>query len=246
MSTPGQIFSGCAGWSLNRQHADDFPAAGSHLQRYAAVFNAVEVNSSFYRSHRPQTWVRWAGSVGNGFRFSVKMPRAISHEQRLLHCEPLLDAFFNECFGLGDKLGCLLLQLPPSLDYQPDRADRFFDALRQRFGGPLVIEPRHASWGNAQQQLVDYRIAQVAADPVRPGFDAQPSGWPGLQYWRLHGSPQIYHSAYSHAYLQQLSAILRRASAAGISPWCVFDNTASGAALDNALTLRRLLQQGAD
>jgi uncharacterized protein YecE (DUF72 family) len=69
------IFIGCAGWSLGREYWPQFPAEGTHLQRYAARFNGAEINSSFYRPHRRQTYERWADSVPEGFRFSVKVPK---------------------------------------------------------------------------------------------------------------------------------------------------------------------------
>ena len=161
------VYVGCAGWSLPRAHWPKFPEDGTHLQRYASQLSAVEINSSFYRSHRSQTYWRWAQSVPATFRFSVKVPKLITHVQRLQGCELLLDAFLSECTALGDALGCLLVQLPPSLDYDESVAAGFFLALRQRYAGPVVLEPRHESWLNAQALLVDLRIGQVAADPSR-------------------------------------------------------------------------------
>jgi uncharacterized protein YecE (DUF72 family) len=79
----GAIRIGCAGWNLPSAKADAFPGPGSHLERYARVLRAVEVNSSFYRPHRRETWERWAGSVPVDFRFSVKVPRQITHFRRL-------------------------------------------------------------------------------------------------------------------------------------------------------------------
>ena len=70
---------GCAGWSIHKDAAAAFPVEGSHLERYARVFPAVEINSSFYRPHKPETYARWADSVPDGFRFAVKVPRAITH-----------------------------------------------------------------------------------------------------------------------------------------------------------------------
>ena len=73
---------GCAGWSIPREHADRFPEEGSHLARYAGRFPAVEINSSFYKPHRPATYARWAASVPADFRFSVKVPKLATHERR--------------------------------------------------------------------------------------------------------------------------------------------------------------------
>ncbi|MCM8743215.1 DUF72 domain-containing protein [Pseudomonas koreensis] len=235
------MFIGCAGWSLGREYWPQFPAEGTHLQRYAAQFNGVEINSSFYRPHRRQTYARWAESVPPGFRFSVKVPKRITHELRLQNCDQALDEFLGQCGGLGDRLGCLLVQLVPSLAFEPASAEAFFVALRQRFDGDVVVEPRHASWVTAQPLLQAYRIAQAVVDPSRISTDGSAQGWAGLGYWRLHGSPRIYHSAYDERYLQALAQQLKVAAAQGAVTWCIFDNTASGAALGNALALTALI-----
>ncbi|WP_243434384.1 DUF72 domain-containing protein, partial [Pseudomonas sp. 43(2021)] len=144
------IYIGCAGWSLGREHWPAFPAEGTHLQRYAARFNCVEINSSFYRPHRRQTYERWADSVAPHFRFAVKVPKLISHEQRLADSAAALDEFLGQCQGLGDRLGCLLVQLPPKLAFDAPVAEAFFHALRERFTGSVVLEPRHESWIEAE------------------------------------------------------------------------------------------------
>src|ERR1700742_467290 len=123
---------GTAGWAIRRELAAGFPAQGSHLTRYAAEFNAVEINSSFYRPHRPSTYARWARETPDGFAFSVKLPRAITHEKRLKDAGAALDEFLTQCGALGEKLGCILIQLPPSLAFV--RTD-FFDRLRERYDG---------------------------------------------------------------------------------------------------------------
>ncbi|MFJ2479803.1 DUF72 domain-containing protein [Pseudomonas sp. NPDC087598] len=235
------IFIGCAGWSLAREHWPVFPADGTHLQRYATQFNSVEINSSFYRPHRRQTYERWADSVPDGFAFSVKMPKHITHERRLAGSEATVDEFLGQCSGLGDRLGCLLVQLPPSLAFDAAVAEGFFSALRQRFAGPVVLEPRHESWVSAEPLLIKYQVSQAAVDPSRISNDASPRGWQGTKYWRLHGSPRIYHSAYDLPYLQQLAQALQVATEQGVATWCIFDNTASGAAIGNALSLAKEL-----
>ena len=234
------MFIGCAGWRLGRDYWPEFPAEGTHLQRYAARFDCVEINSSFYRPHRRQTYARWADSVPPGFRFSVKVPKQITHEWRLRDCGQALDEFLGQCEGLSDRLGCLLVQLPPSLAFEPTSAEAFFVALRQRFAGAVVLEPRHESWVAAAPMLQAYRIAQVVVDPSRISTDGSAQGWTGVRYWRLHGSPRIYHSAYEMPYLQQLAQDMKLCAADGASVWCIFDNTASGAALGNAMTLAAL------
>jgi uncharacterized protein YecE (DUF72 family) len=232
----GNVRIGCAGWSLPKEYSDRFPAEGTHLARYAARFPAVEINSSFYRPHRPATYTRWAASVPADFRFSVKVPKVATHERRLVDVNDVLDSFLAEATRLGDRLGPLLVQLPPSLSFSVDIAERFFAALRARFDGDVALEPRHASWFEpaADRLVTQYHVAWVAADPAVVPAAAEPGGWDGLVYYRLHGSPKVYHSAYPDEYLGALAKALTHA-ARSAAVWCVFDNTAVGAATVNAL-----------
>ena len=236
---------GCAGWSLPRESWPEFPESGSHLQRYAARFNAVEINSSFYRPHQPATYARWAGSVPADFRFSVKLPKTLTHEKRLHGGESLLDAFLEQVNCLGEKLGCLLVQLPPSLAFDAASAGDFLAGLRRRHAGGVALEPRHASWFTAPADglLKELKMGRVLADPVLFDAGRAPGGDPALVYVRLHGSPRMYYSAYAPEVLDALLVRLKSAAASDASVWCVFDNTASGAAVPDALYLARGLAQ---
>jgi len=238
-----ELWIGCAGWVIPKDCAHRFPEQGSHLERYAARLSAVEVNSSFYEWHRPETYARWAASVPEGFRFAVKMSREITHLRRLKDTG-LLERFLAETGALGRKLGAYLVQLPPSLAFDPYLAGAFFAALRQHFAGQVACEPRHATWFTPQAQalLADFRVARVAADPAPHALGAEPGGWPGLVYYRLHGSPRMYYSAYTTEYLENLAQRLTEAAAQGAIVWCIFDNTAVGAATANALDLLERLQ----
>jgi uncharacterized protein YecE (DUF72 family) len=240
-------YVGCAGWSLPRAEQPHFPAEGTHLQRYAGRLPAVEINSSFYRPHRRTTYERWAASVPAAFRFSVKVPRAITHERRLRDASATLDAFLAEAGGLGDRLGALLVQLPPSLAFDAGAAGDFFALARDRYAGDIVTEPRHASWftDDADELLATARVARVAADPARVPAAAEPGGWEGVVYYRWHGSPRIYYSPYDDAALHAVAARLGEARRAGARAWCVFDNTAAGAATANALDLLSRLRADA-
>ncbi|GIL40878.1 DUF72 domain-containing protein [Roseiterribacter gracilis] len=232
------LYIGTAGWTVPRVAAAQFPIDGSQLARYASVFSAVEINSSFYRPHRPATYARWADSVPASFRFAVKLPKEISHQRRLVDAAEPLDRFLAEATCLGGRLGPLLLQLPPSQRFDPVIAARFFDLLRSRFTGDVVCEPRHASWfaDAPDALLVAHRIARVAADPAKVPAGSEPGGWGGLNYLRLHGSPEIYRSSYDDAALEAMAARLR---AATVPAWCIFDNTMLGAAALNAAALAR-------
>ncbi len=172
---PVTLRIGIAGWSLRREQAERFGAGASHLARYATRFNAVEINSSFYRPHKAAAYARWAGATPDGFVFSVKMPRQVTHERRLIDCADALERFFGECGALGAKLGCVLIQLPPSLAFDKANAKGFLGVVRAFYEGQAALEPRHESWfgTDAERSLKNFRIARVAADPVPAHVEAK-------------------------------------------------------------------------
>ena len=231
-----------AGWSIRKEHANLFAADGSHLERYASRFASVEINSSFYGSHKRETYERWAETVPPAFRFAVKMPKSLTHEGCLEETGDALRQFLNEIAGLGRKLGAVLVQLPPSLAYDPRTVEAFFTALRARHRGAVVCEPRHASWftGAADRRLEAHGVARVAADPSCGEGGGEPAGSERIAYFRLHGSPVMYQSSYEDDYLDRLAARMREL-ARNRPVWCVFDNTARGAAAINGLALAQRL-----
>ena len=241
---------GTAGWTISRETAPSFPGEGRHLERYARVLDCAEINSSFHRSHRVEVYERWAAQTPPGFRFSVKLPRSITHEGHLRRVREPLRRFFGEASGLGDRLAVVLVQLPPSFAFEARPVRNFFGLLADLFGGSIVCEPRHASWFTpaADRTLVSLRVARAAADPARVAGASRPGGWLGPEgdgrgavvYHRWHGAPRVYWSRYEPAWLQARAEALARWPV-GAEPWCIFDNTANGAAIGNALELRALL-----
>ena len=236
------MYIGSAGWSIPRALAAQFSTRGTLLERCARRLTCVEINSSFYRSHATATYARWARSTPDGFRFAVKVPRTITHDLELRHARKPFAQFLSETAGLGDRRGPLLVQLAPSCHFNRRVVDTFFAMVRGSYDGPLACEPRHATWftASAERLLRRYRVARVAADPPRAPKADQPEGWRGLAYFRLHGSPDVYWSPYDESRLEHIAAAIR-AQPAGTEVWCVFDNTASGAAMSNACDLQTLL-----
>ena len=233
------IVIGTAGWSLSRTDQESFPPDGTHLERYAAAFDGAEINASFHRPLRRELYEKWASAVPGSFSFSVKVPRTITHDARLEDVHRPLAAFLDQAAGLGAKHGCVLVQLPPSLAYDAQVAGDFLATMRALHRGPVVLEPRHPTWfgHEAARLLANHGVARVAADPARVPEAAVPGADARVVYYRLHGSPRIYWSAYAPAYLDRLAAELVDASRTAEQVWCIFDNTASGAAIPDAMAL---------
>jgi uncharacterized protein YecE (DUF72 family) len=222
------------------KHLAPPPGAGTGLERYAGVLNAVEINSSFYRPHERKVYERWAAAVPDHFRFAVKIPKTITHEQKFRRSREALREFLEQSGGLGAKRGVFLVQLPGKFEFDARLSARFFALFREMYDGDIVCEPRNASWFTpaADALLRKHRIARVAADPPRGSGAVMPGGWDGIVYYRLHGSPRCYFSPYDQPFLAALAARLQEHT---VPVWCIFDNTGSGAAFENALRIRNLV-----
>ncbi|SFB50784.1 Uncharacterized conserved protein YecE, DUF72 family [Rhizobium sp. NFR07] len=220
-----------AAWSIPKTVANRFATEGSSLTRYASVFGRVEVNSTFYRRHRTSTFARWAESVPDSFRFSLKFPKEITHTRLMKDIAQPLETFLSDISALGNKRGPLVCQLPPSLVFDLKVFDTAFHVIRSMDDGPIAIEPRHKSWrcNEALDLMESYSIDRAYADPV---LVWQPEDFADApRYMRLHGKPRIYYSSYTERDIKSFLSLLAPGG------WCVFDNTASGAATENALTM---------
>lgn len=250
------VYVGTAGWAIPAATRSEFTLKGTLLERYATRFSAAEINSSFYRPHKPATYARWAASVPATFRFSVKVPKAITHEARLVQTRELLAKFVLEVGELREKLGCLLMQLPPSFEFDESILENFLQLLRAQYAGGVAIEPRHISWHQkgCTDLLSQYAVTRVVADPVSPPSTIVSPQQSQQLYLRLHGSPRVYYSSYDDERLRQYAGVIAahqaqhdrtpteaHAEIIDTLAWCIFDNTASGAAIEDALTLTRLL-----
>lgn len=234
---------GTAGWAIPVALRPQFGKGSSNLASYATLLNCVEINSSFNRRHRADTWVRWAASVPSEFRFSAKVPKAITHTNRLVECEAMLEEFVADTHGMGRKLEVLLVQLPPSLQFDEGIASNFARAILRLTSRSIVFEPRHSSWfGDEREQWFrEHGITRAGADPSLIPDAAHPGGASTLKYWRLHGSPRMYRSSYD---MERLAVYASALAAAGSTAWCIFDNTAASAATANALELAALSRNG--
>ncbi|HEY5056291.1 MAG TPA: DUF72 domain-containing protein, partial [Acidobacteriaceae bacterium] len=244
---PHKIHIGTAGWVVPKLHAHAVAAEGSHLQRYAGVANCVEINSTFYRPHLARTFERWVATTPDVFRFAVKLSKTVTHGAKLCRCGTELMAFFDNVRPLGEKLGPVLVQLPPKLAFDEGTAREFFETVRELHHGQIVVEARNASWfaPSVERMLREFEVARAMADPPQGSTLAgEPGGWPALRYYRLHGSPRKYWSEYGEDFLRVLAKRIESEKRAK-EVWVIFDNTASNHALGNAMTLRKMVGRSA-
>lgn len=238
-----KIRIGTAGWTVPTHLSSRFEKDGTHLERYAKTFNAVEINSSFYHQHKPETYKRWAQCVPSDFKFSVKLNQIFTHDQRLNVNEAELTETLEGIRELDDKWSSLLVQLPPSLIYSPSLSDTFFSQIRQSYSGPIVLEPRHRSWIKSIPLMKRFGISKVKADPEPVPIEDSEYQHQSVLYYRLHGSPDLYRSSYSYVTLRYLGLQMQSHLDSTHEIWCIFDNTALSHAMTNAFELNEIISE---
>jgi uncharacterized protein YecE (DUF72 family) len=224
-----KIFIGTAGWAIPKAYADRFPKDGTQLERYAKVFNFTEINRTFYQLPLAKTFAKWYDETPKRFRFSAKLPRSVTHFGKLRKNFEDLAKFFERVGELREKFYGALAQLPPSLRFEEKVFEDFVKEVRRHYKGALFIEPRHESWEKVDFQNFD--VLPVRSDP--PFAHIEPLD---PAYFRLHGSPKLYYSSYEENFLQELAKKLKNYRESAV----IFNNTAGGAAIDNALRLLEL------
>jgi uncharacterized protein YecE (DUF72 family) len=231
---PGQVYIGVSGWRYTPWRGHFYPrglAQSRELEHASRQFPSLELNGSFYSLQRPSSYTMWAQQTPPGFVFAVKGSRYITHMLRLRNVEAALANFLaSGLFALGDKLGPILWQFPPNLQFHPELFDAFFRLLPkttaaaaelashrdQRLKGRELLDPgrnrrlrhavevRHDSFVTPEfiRLLRKHRIAWVVADTPKP--------WPLFEdvtadfiYMRLHGSTELYNSRYTSEELER-------------------------------------------
>lgn len=241
-----RFFVGTSGFSYAGWRGLFYPPelpAREYLSFYARQFSAVELNVTFYRWPRAQTLRRWREEVGKEFRFVAKVHRTVSHRKRLAGCEQELAQLAELCRHLQPSL--LLLQLPPSLPFDPQRLERFCQALPADLP-PLVWEARHRSFFT-EQALSFFRQAGqalVVADsggryPCVRTLTALPL------YLRFHGPGALYASPYTHEQLADAASWALSVLPEKGELYAFFNNDVGGHAIANALLFAQLLTTAA-
>ncbi len=264
-SQRGAALIGTSGWAYKEWRGKFYPkglAQSKELGYLAERVSTIEMNSPFYRLQTPGMYEKWREQVPNGIVFAVKGWRGVTHFKKLRDVAESVGHFFHSGpLTLGQSLGPVLWQLPPSLKFSADLLEDFLAGLPKTQGQaaefsdghtetpdlPLryAIEPRNESFRSEEAYAIlkEHNAALVVSDSAgrHPQFDAVTADF---TYVRLHGSPRIYYSNYSEEALEGWAGKLRPELDQGHDCYVYFDNTAAGHAPTNAVTLEQLLQSG--
>ncbi|MFW5926431.1 MAG: DUF72 domain-containing protein [Wenzhouxiangella sp.] len=244
-----QAMIGTSGWSYPAWKHGFYPAdvpRRRFLDYYTTRFPATELNASFYRLPSQAMIAGWQARTPAGFRFCVKLSRLITHNRRLRDCQRELATFLERIDPLSDRLGPVLAQLPPSLEFDRNAVSAFVAQWAESTSLELAIEARHASWTDrsVSDWLVGRGVIPVVADsggywPVAPAPEAGPV------YLRYHGPGELYASGYSPQKLGHEAGRIAAWLDEGRLVWAFFNNTDAGDAWRDARRLLRLVRKRA-
>ncbi len=236
---------GTSGWSYKHWDGDFYPKElpnSRWLEHYAQHFNSVEVNNSFYRLPSESTVKGWGRRVPEGFIYTFKVSRYITHIQRFRNAAEALHTFIERVQGVGtERMGALLYQTPPGLHKDVDLLEGFVKLLPP--GRHHVFEFRHASWFAADVLDLLRRHDVCFCVQDMHGMECPVATTGPAAYFRFHGpTEQAYSGSYSHDQLAEWARRIRSAGEAVETVYAYFNNDVGGHAVRNAITLREMLE----
>jgi len=241
---PGAIHVGCSGWVYKHWRGILYPEGLPQrlwFQRYAEEFETVEINASFYRVPKPETFDGWRIKASDRFHYAVKVNRFITHLKKLIGVEEALADFVALARRLGPALGPLLYQLPPSVKLDLARLESFLKLVPKDLGN--VFEFRNQSWYVPETYaLLDRYGASFCVHDMRGSATERIAVGPAA-YVRFHGGEGKYWGRYSDDALQRWADWLIEQSRSGRSAWCYFNNDIHGHAIHDARTLNSMVGQ---
>ena len=240
----GRARIGCSGWQYRHWRGDFYPAAlplARWFERYAEVFDTVEINNSFYRLPEEATFAAWGRRAPQDFEFAVKASRFLTHMKKLKDPDEPIARLFARMKPLGRKLGPVLYQLPPGWKVDVDRFDHFLAALPRRVRH--VIEFREPSWYAPEVlALMDRRGVALCLHDMAGSATARERTGPFV-YVRFHGATSKYGGGYSSERLRGWARWLNAQRADGCDVYAYFNNDVGGHAPRDAMTLRRMVEE---
>jgi uncharacterized protein YecE (DUF72 family) len=244
MAAPGRARIGCSGWEYKHWRGDFYPpdlTKARWFEHYAATFDTVEINNTFYRLPEAATFAAWGARAPAGFLFAIKASRFLTHMKKLKEPEEPIERLFGRMRALGRHLGPVLYQLPPGFKLDIGRLEHFLQALPR--GTRHVMEFRDPSWyrDDSLRLLERHRVALCLHD-MRGSATLRERIGPFV-YVRFHGATGHYDGGYSDERLDAWAEWLHAQRRTGVDVYAYFNNDVGGHAPRNAVTLRRLLEE---
>lgn len=254
MKKPGKILIGTSGWVYKAWHKKFYPPKEKNfLKYYSEHFLTVEINNSFYKIPTKEVFKKWHEESSDSFTFSVKLNRYITHIARFEETYDTTEKFLKNCSELKEKLGPILVQLPPFFPFKPERLESFFKDTKEILGEMgikvrFALEPRHWSWFKKENIAKTLKILKkYNATPVYAHSDKFLDYEPDIVlplkfvYIRLHGPKKFTASQYRAELLKPWAEKIKKWSEEGKDVYLYFNNDIHGYAIDDSKILKDLL-----
>ena len=234
---------GCSGFHYKEWKEEFYPkglAQSKWFDYYAQHFNTLELNVTFYRFPTLNSLQTWHDKAPEAFVFSTKVPRTVTHYKKFVGTESEIADFYSILReGLGNKLGCVLFQLPPQFSYSEERLESILAQLDYSFTN--VIEFRNESWwrGDVMGLLRNKKVSFCGVSFPKNIHDEAVVTTP-TAYYRFHGVPRLFYSEYDESFLAGIVSQLSSQEEV-VNAYLYFNNTASLAALKNAKAVQTML-----
>jgi uncharacterized protein YecE (DUF72 family) len=235
---------GTSGWSYDHWkgafYPEDWPKS-RWFEYYAQKFPSVEVNATFYRSFKKFTYQKWYDKAPKHFQYVLKAPRFITHRKYLKDVKKEIESFWQSATILKEKFGLILLQLAPSMPYDPERLNK---ALLS-FGEPdkIAVEFRHRQWITNEVKDLLKETGAIFCNADSPKFTLTDWITSDTAYIRLHGRENWYGYEYSSKEIQHISETAQKMMGQNVkNVYIFFNNDIGGFAPKNALVLMKLLK----
>jgi uncharacterized protein YecE (DUF72 family) len=242
------IHIGTSGWSYKHWKGIFYPPklkATEWIVFYADHFKITEINASFYRLPLRETVVNWTKKVPHDFMFCPKMNRFLTHMKKLNEPEEILERFFEVFEPMQKMMGPVLIQLPPSLKFNYDKAEYLYKLLRSEYRKySFVMEVRHDTWlqDDSLTLMTKYYIGLVISQSGNE-FPYTEMVTAKNIYIRFHGPADLYASSYSDEMLYSFARKFRKWAKEGHQIWVFFNNDIHGYALGDAKRLAAMVKK---
>ncbi len=236
-----KIYIGCSGFHYKEWKDIFYPEKlpqSKWFQFYGEHFNTLEINTTFYKFPTEKSLGKWYDASSADFKFSVKVPRLITHYKKFTDCESILrDFYVSAGAGLQEKLGCVLFQLPPQFIYSPEKLDLIISSVDASFKN--VFEFRNVSWWN-EHVFQQFRKNNLIFCGVSfPKLPEEVIATTSNLYYRFHGVPVLYKSLYEESFIENIHLQIENTNAG--EAWIYFNNTWGHAAIINSRYLQKLI-----
>jgi len=245
LSAPSQatFLVGTSGWTYEHWKGCFYPHGlpkSRWFDYYAGLFSAVEINATFYRTFKDQTYLNWKARAPQGFGYVLKAPRRITHRKYLQDVEEDIVTFCRSCALLEDRLEMILLQLAPATPYDPERLSKALRAFPDP--GRVAVEFRKACWFTSEIEELLRSVGATFCNVDSPRQELTGTLTSKRAYIRLHGREHWYAYNYSATELEEIAGLARELAARGAEKvYIFFNNDFEGYAPANALVLHEIL-----